>query len=144
MVQPHPTPPQVVLVVEDDVDLLDAVKEVLVEEPNVRVLTATVPDLVLPVMEAAPPAVMILDIGLPAMSGWEVLAVLRQHPHFRTLPVLIVSGMREAHARVAQLQDPWVAFLAKPLDLETLRKQVQALVARSQESGTSSAPDPLA
>jgi DNA-binding response OmpR family regulator len=45
--------------------------------------------------------------------------------------------------RVAQLQDPWVAFLAKPFDLETLLKQVQALVARRQESGAEEGHGPL-
>jgi DNA-binding response OmpR family regulator len=144
MVEPYPTPPQVVLIVEDDLDLLDAVKGVLVEEAHIRVLTAAVPDLAMPVIEAALPAMVILDIGLPGMSGWEVLAALRQHPRFRTLPVLIVSGMPDASARVAQLQDPWVDFLAKPFNLEMLLEQVQTLVARHRRAAESPpAPDSL-
>lgn len=69
MTPPHATPPQVVLIVEDDLDLLDTLKDVLVEAAHWRIVTAALPDLVVPVVEAAPPAVVVLDIGLPDMSG---------------------------------------------------------------------------
>lgn len=122
MTKPTANPPTGALGVEDKLDLLETLKAAPVEEADFRILTAVVPDLVVPEVEAAPPDVVVLDIALPGMSGWEVLAALRQHPRFRTLPVLIVSALSEAQAQVAQLADPWVAFLAKPLDLETRLK----------------------
>jgi DNA-binding response OmpR family regulator len=140
MAKPTANPPNVALVVDDDLDLLEILKAALVEEADFRVLTAAVPDLVVPLVEAAPPAIVVLDIALPGQSGWEVLTALRQHPHFRTLPVLIVSAMPGAQARAARLQDPWVEFLAKPVDLEKLLKQVQVLVERHRQAAANAPP----
>ena len=125
---------------DDDLDILDVFKAVLLEETDFRVVTAAIPDLVVPLVEAAPPEVLVLDIALPGISGWEVLAALRQSPRFRTLPVLVVSAMPDAKARVADLNDPWVEFLAKPIDLDTLLKQVQELVTRHQQASANKPP----
>jgi DNA-binding response OmpR family regulator len=122
--------PHLALVVDDEVELLDVLKAVLTEEADFRVITAAEPELVVPLVEAAPPEVLLLDIGLPGRSGWEVLAALRQNPRFSKLPVLIVSAARDAGKRAVELNDPWVEFLAKPVDLDTLLERVEKLVQR--------------
>lgn len=122
--------PRLALVVDDEVELLDVLKAVLTEEADFRVITAAVPELVVPLVEAAPPEVLLLDLGLPGQSGWEVLAALRQNPRFAKLPVLIVTAARDAGKRVRELNDPWVDFLAKPVDLDTLLERVEQLVQR--------------
>ncbi len=122
--------PKLALVVDDEVELLDVLKAVLTEEADFRVITAAVPELVVPLVEAAPPEVLLLDLGLPGQSGWEVLAALRQNPRFAKLPVLIVTAARDAGKRVRELNDPWVDFLAKPVDLDTLLERVEQLVQR--------------
>jgi len=43
---------------------------------------------------------------------------------------LIVSAFYDAAPRVTRLEDPWVAFLPKPFDVEELLEEVEALVAR--------------
>jgi DNA-binding response OmpR family regulator len=127
--------PKLALVVDDEVELLDVLKAVLTEEADFRVITAAVPELVVPLVEAAPPEVLLLDLGLPGQSGWEVLSALRQNPRFVKLPVLIVSAARDASKRVKQLSDPWLDCLEKPVDLDTLLERVEQLVERrAQES----------
>jgi len=121
---------RVALVVEDDPLIQDALKLALVEEAGFQVLTASAPELVLPLLEAAAPEVVLLDLGLPGPSGWSVLAAVRHHPQFRTVPVLVVTAHREATPRVMSLQDPWVELLLKPFDLETLLERVEALIQR--------------
>jgi DNA-binding response OmpR family regulator len=128
--------PKLALVVDDEVELLDVLKAVLTEEADFRVITAAAPELVLPLVEAAPPEVLLLDLAMPRQSGWEVLASLREDARFVTLPVLIVSAAHDAASRIAQLHDPWVDFLAKPVDLDTLLEHVASLVQRhAQETG---------
>jgi len=122
--------PNVALVVEDDVLIQEILTLVLEAEAGFHTVTSAVPELALPLAEATHPTVLLLDLGLPGMSGWSVLAALRQQPPFRTLPVLIVSAFYDAAPRVARLEDPWVAFLPKPFDVEELLEQVEALVAR--------------
>lgn len=129
--------PKLALVVDDEVDLLDVLQAILVEEADFRVITAAVPEIVVPLVETAPPEVLLLDLALPGKSGWEVLAALRENPRFRTLPVLIVSAAEDAARRVAKLNDPWVDFLPKPVDLEVLLERVSLLVERhAQQAAT--------
>lgn len=122
--------PKLALVVDDEVELLDVLKAVLMEEADFRVITAAAPEMVVPLLEAAPPEVLLLDLNLPGQSGWELLAILRANPRFRTLPVLIVSAAAELAQRVAQLNDPWVDYVTKPVDLDLLLQRVQKLVER--------------
>jgi DNA-binding response OmpR family regulator len=121
---------RVALVVEDDPLIQDALKLALVEEAGFQVLTASVPEMALPLLEAAAPEVVLLDLGLPGPSGWSVLAAVRHHPQFRTVPVLVVTAHREATPRVVSLHDPWVELLLKPFALETLLERVEALIQR--------------
>ncbi|HLV98914.1 MAG TPA: response regulator [Ktedonobacterales bacterium] len=122
--------PRLALVVDDEIELLDVLKAILVEEADFRVITAATPDIVIPLIETAPPEVLLLDLRLPGQSGWDVLATLRANPRFRTLPVLIVSAAYDLAQRAEALHDPWVDYLAKPVDLEILLQRVNKLVER--------------
>lgn len=125
--------PKLALVVDDEVELLDVLKAILVEEAEFRVITAAAPELVTPLIEAAPPEVLLLDLQLPGQSGWELLATLRANPRFRTLPVLIVSAAYDLAQRATKLNDPWVDYLAKPVDLDMLLQRVNKLVERHMQ-----------
>jgi len=126
--------PRLALVVDDEVELLDVLKAVLVEEADFRVITAAVPELVVPLLETVNPEVLLLDLRLPRQSGWDLLAALRTNPRFRTLPVLIVSGADDLAQRARKLNDPWVDYLPKPVDLEALLEHVKTLVERHAQA----------
>lgn len=128
--------PKLALVVDDEVELLDVFKAILVEEADFRVITAATPELVIPLIEAATPEVLLLDLRLPGQSGWELLATLRANPRFRKLPVLIVSAAADLAQRATKLNDPWVDYLAKPVDLDVLLQRVQSLVDRHHQEST--------
>jgi DNA-binding response OmpR family regulator len=135
----RPAPqPKLALVVDDEVELLDVLKAILVEEADFRVITAAAPELVAPLLETAPPEVLLLDLRLPGQSGWDILAALRANPRFQTLPVLIVSAADDLVQRVKQLNDPWVDYLPKPVDLEMLLQRVNTLVERRAQKPANS------
>src|SRR5215469_4982621 len=134
MANPTSRHPKLALIVDDEVDLLDVLKAILVEEADFRVITAAAPELVIPLIETAPPEVLLLDLRLPGQSGWELLATLRANPRFRTLPVLIVSAASDLVQRATKLNDPWVDYLAKPVDLDMLLLRVQKLVERHNQA----------
>lgn len=132
MAEPISSSQPVALVVEDDELVQEALKLVLVEEAHLQVIIAGIPELALPLVETVAPQILLLDLGLPGSSGWSVLAALRAHPAFHTVPVLIVTAQREAVARVAQLHDPWLDLVLKPFDLPTLLGQVNRLLQRQR------------
>jgi len=75
---------------------------------------------------------VVLDIRLPKMHGWDVLARLREDPRTADLPVLVVTAYEGAESqRLSTVTKP-DAFLAKPYDVDRLRREVIALVEKSR------------
>jgi CheY-like chemotaxis protein len=71
------------------------------------------------------PDLILLDINLPGMSGWDVLAILRADPGTREIPVIICSGVYEpTRGRAMGAQ----GYLLKPVRFETFRRTVQSAV----------------
>ena len=124
----------VAVLVGADIELLDVIKAVLIEDAHVHVLTATAPELVMPLIQTADPGTVVLDMNLPEQSGWSILAALRKQPHLRTLPVLTLTATREEASRVAAQHDPWVAMFLTPFDLDAIVQSVQRLALQRLQS----------
>ena len=78
-------------------------------------------------------ALAILDIGLPRLDGFEVLARLRDRG--QTLPVLMLTARGEVRDRVRGLNLGADDYLAKPFELTELEARVKALLRRSRLGG---------
>ena len=78
------------------------------------------------------PLLMVLDLELPIMTGWELLALMRNYSRFATLPVLVVSA-RESPAATLR-PDSHTAYLRKPFDPDELIAFANAVV-RGDPSG---------
>lgn len=72
------------------------------------------------------PAVILLDIALPGMDGWEVLEKLRADPRTEHIPVVVITAHDTAESRSHADVSRANAFVGKPFDINQLR----ALVAR--------------
>jgi CheY-like chemotaxis protein len=84
-------PARHVLLVEDDVTLLDVMARQLSRE-GIAVRTATTGEEAIRGAEAEPPALMVLDIGLPERDGFDVVDAMRQRPTLRGIPVLVYTA----------------------------------------------------
>jgi signal transduction histidine kinase/ActR/RegA family two-component response regulator len=73
---------------------------------------------------ADPPALILLDLMLPRLSGWEVARRLRQHPVTRALPIIAVSALARPQEREAALHAGCDAYLSKPFLPEELARVV--------------------
>jgi len=73
------------------------------------------------------PALVILDIGLPKLDGWEVLKVIRATPTLATIPVALLTGVmsRQDEEQREALQP--TTCLVKPMQLEAYAQMVRAL-----------------
>ena len=76
---------------------------------------------------------LILDLGLPKLDGFEVLRRLRRHN--ASLPVLILSGREKPEEKVLGLDLGADDYLAKPFSLNELQARVRALLRRGQQGG---------
>ena len=124
-----------VLVVDDDAGLRALVGELLTSA-GYDVIDVETGAAALDAAERHEPALVVLDVALPALSGYEVCRALRARFGAR-LPILFVSGERtEAHDRVAGLLLGGDDYLAKPFSPGELVARVQALLRRaSLENG---------
>jgi class 3 adenylate cyclase/CheY-like chemotaxis protein len=78
--------------------------------------------------DPATPAVdvILLDIVMPVMDGYETLAKLNEDPRLRDLPVIVISGVDELESVVRCIQMGAVDYLPKTVDPEILRARVDA------------------
>jgi CheY-like chemotaxis protein len=72
-----------------------------------------------------PPALIFLDLEMPEVDGWRVLASLALEPTLRAVPVIVTSGVLDGAARI---ECPTVAFAPKPLHPEALESLMVSLL----------------
>ena len=77
--------------------------------------------------KATLPAVVLLDIGLPRLSGLEVLARLRADDRTRVLPVVMLTSSDEEKDRLKSYNEGANSFVRKPLDFNEFAETVARL-----------------
>ncbi|MEY2506069.1 MAG: hypothetical protein QOH01_398 [Verrucomicrobiota bacterium] len=106
-----------ILYIEDNLSNLTLVEQMLAEQPHIELLTAMQGGLGLDLARKHLPDLILLDLHLPDLRGYEVLARLRQDERTRHIPVVVIS----ADATARQIQRLMAAgarnYLTKPLDI---------------------------
>jgi DNA-binding NarL/FixJ family response regulator len=83
-------------------------------------------------IEECQPHLVITDISMPEMDGYELIEWIRQHPTFRLLPVMFLTARTDTEGRIRGYQVGGDAYLAKPFELNELYAVVRNLLERSQ------------
>jgi CheY-like chemotaxis protein len=111
-----------VLVVEDDEDVREAVATILADE-GYAVVTACHGREALDVLaNGAKPCLVLLDLMMPVMDGWEVLEAMQQHAAMANIPVIVLSASRDAGPPAPNVR----RYLKKPVGLDVLLREVEA------------------
>jgi CheY-like chemotaxis protein len=131
--RPWAPPSSPVLVAEDDEHLRRQICELLVEEGYAVVEAADGRQALGYLIDHRdnPPCLVLLDLAMPVMTGWELLTLLKSYVRLVRIPVVLISGCEP------QLAPPWDsridAFLRKPYAPEALLEVVARHVARTRE-----------
>jgi CheY-like chemotaxis protein len=113
-----------VLVVDDTPANLQVMYELLKGEFEVR--TASNGQKALDICQSdTPPDLVLLDIMMPCMDGFEVAQRLREHPSSETIPVIFVTAKNDQESRLKGLGLGAVDFVSKPVDPEVLLPRVR-------------------
>lgn len=75
-----------------------------------------------------PPDIMLLDIMLPKLNGFEILKLVKTDPALNALPVLVLSAKGQAHDRQLAMDIGADAFVTKPFSNRDIIEQVGRLV----------------
>jgi CheY-like chemotaxis protein len=112
----------VVLVVDDDPDILEALSEIL-EAEGFEIRRARNGKEALEKLEPDPPQLILLDLMMPVMDGWEFAQRMRQRPSVAAIPIIVLSADRNVGSKATDIGA--VGHLAKPFELNDLLEMVR-------------------
>ncbi len=119
-----------VLAVDDDTDALGLVREIL-ESAGAKVRTATSARAALALIEEEVPDVMVSDLGMPGMDGYELIQRVRQmEGPAKELPTAALTAYARSEDRAKALRLGFEMHLAKPIDPSELIAAVASLARR--------------
>ncbi|MCK5861042.1 MAG: two-component system response regulator [Candidatus Hydrogenedentes bacterium] len=114
-----------VLVVDDLVENTLILKG-FIKPLGFEVVTAQSGEEALKKIEAQPPDIILLDLMMPGMSGFEVTERLKENPDTRHIPIIIVTGLSDPEANVKAIKAGADDFLIKPFDRVLLEARIRA------------------
>jgi len=117
-----------ILLVDDDPNIRQLVKLYLVKE-GFEVTMAASGDEALKLFKASPPNLMLLDIMLPGMDGWQVCREVRK---ISNIPIIMLSAKDETFDKVLGLELGADDYVAKPFDMKELVARIKAVSRRFQ------------
>lgn len=78
------------------------------------------------------PSLILLDLDMPVMDGFETLRELKEDPRTRDIPVIVLSGMNSSQDKVAAFDLGAIDFVTKPFELTELRARVRSSLRMSE------------
>ena len=113
-----------ILFVDDD-PILREFATVNLSSEQARIDTAADGVEALAAIEADAPDILLLDLEMPKLDGFEVLAALRAQERHRTMPIIVVTGREDVEAVDRAFQAGATSFVVKPLNWRLLSHQIR-------------------
>jgi two-component system alkaline phosphatase synthesis response regulator PhoP len=121
-----------VLLVEDEGDVAELMRYNLAKEGYDVVLTASGNEVIRLARESRPD-VILLDIMIPQLNGWEVCRRLKKDPELAAIPVIMVSGRVEEGDKVLGFEVGADDYVTKPFSPRELIARVRAVLRRGRQ-----------
>ena len=118
-----------ILVVEDDISILNMLRDLL-EQSNIKVLTATDANEAQSLVSQSSPDLILLDWMLPDMSGAEWVRRLKRDEHFAPIPIIMLTAKGEEEDKVKALDMGVDDYVTKPFSPRELVARIKAALRR--------------
>jgi class 3 adenylate cyclase/CheY-like chemotaxis protein len=123
---------ELIMLVDDNPANLRAGKNVLSEKYTV--FTAPSADKMFSLLDTNRPALILLDVEMPEMNGYEAIRILKAKPETRDIPVVFLTGKNETENELEGLSLGAIDYIAKPFIPLLLLKRIEAhLLVESQK-----------
>ncbi|MDO8892166.1 MAG: two-component system response regulator [Sulfurimicrobium sp.] len=117
----------VVLIVDDMPENIDVLRGILAQDYTLRI--ATNGELALKIANASPPDLVLLDVMMPVMDGYEVCRQLKENESTRHVPVIFVTAMGDVEAETRGFEIGAVDYITKPVSPPVVRARVMTHLA---------------
>lgn len=118
-----------ILLVEDEESLADSLSFTLNKDGyNVKYVTSGIDAIKL--INSEPPALIILDIMLPHLNGFEICKIIRQNPTY--IPIIMLTARGEEADKILGLETGADDYLVKPFSVKELEARIRAVLRRSK------------
>jgi two-component system, OmpR family, alkaline phosphatase synthesis response regulator PhoP len=124
-----------VLVVDDNEQNRELLEAYLEDMAEVRVTSANNGIEALEMIEKDPPELILLDIMMPKMSGFEVCKRIKADPKTRDIVVIMVTALNETSDVERAAECGTDDYLTKPIDRKALIEQIRSLLAAKTRGG---------
>ncbi len=126
---------QTILIIDDDIDTLKLVG-IMLERKGFRILASTSGDKGLQLAKKENPDLILLDIMIPDINGYEISRSIRSNPATETIPIIMFTARSQVDDKVEGLEAGADAYITKPARPRELFAQVNSILKRApQRSG---------
>ena len=119
-----------ILIIDDDDFLIETIKSVL--EQDYELLSAGTGEGIIDRLDSETPELIILDVNLPLIDGYEVCRTIKDSFDHDTIPVLFLSGINDLEHRIKGYEVGGEDYITKPFDGEELKAKIQTLIRHRQ------------
>jgi CheY-like chemotaxis protein len=117
-----------VLVVEDNPTLSGVVRKALELEGFVARVAANRDEVVAELRKVPSPDLILLDVGLPDVSGLDILKRVRSHPMLKQIPIIMVTALTTREDVIRALAADANGYITKPFEFDALMKSIKAVL----------------
>ena len=119
-----------ILIIDDESGVLDLCREILEREGGYQVVTAYRPSDGVELAFEVQPDLILLDITMPRINGWEVMRVLKSEPETQDIPIAVLTVRNHMRDKLLSLKGGALDFLQKPEVLDDLPGRVRRIFER--------------
>jgi DNA-binding response OmpR family regulator len=127
-----------ILIVDDEAEVVDLAGEILSSE-GYEVDGAMSGVEGIEKATSAPPDLILLDVNMPQMDGWEVLRALKADESTHDVPVAIFTVRTDTRDKIYSLQKGAFDYITKPFTVSELTERVEKIFRMLEETGTEQA-----
>jgi signal transduction histidine kinase/CheY-like chemotaxis protein len=120
-----------VLYIEDNPSNLKLVAQILEHRQHINLLTAHTPKLGIELAQAQQPDLILLDINLPGMDGYQVLEIFKADPNLKEIPVVAITAMAMPRDILRGKSAGFAEYITKPLDVNYFLETIDSLLSGS-------------
>ena len=121
-----------VLYIEDNPMNQRLMQQIFAARSNLSLRIAHTAEIGIQLSRVEPPALILMDINLPGMNGYDALAALARDPRTARIPVVAVSANAMKGDEERGLKAGFAAYLTKPIDIPSLFRVMDTLITKSQ------------